>query len=548
MSLVLAVSAALCTPADSSRATAASRGLAAAPTTRTSGAQIYDLETSYPDAQLEGRDFLVGANQFASPARTSLWFLPLGDGAFKQFNTTPYRDCHWDLLHWSNGSSGVLRYQATSAGCTADHTEVTFRPGIAFMPKTWTPTRGWSLAGTSATVYTDNGVPVCGGTNAWRSSVVGLVPTGTGLEAVHTQTTERQTLAPIPGAPFSGACPPGPPASFAWQENFYLQGSLAVRGERRSVAGAALVRSTGGNMAVTHHQGHPQWDSVFSNWAALPPPDTGTLTSATVAAANGSSGNTIAFTFTAPAAGLRDGALLLAVPVGWSPPISWEGAGCTASSAGIVGTSGQTIRVSGLNLAAGATVSLTYGATSAGSCSAGDGAAASSAAGAPVWQGAVALAPGSSAADIPGSPAIDVDAPDGSGTLTLPATAVPPGSSANTVSFTYSAALGGLNGGTVSVTVPPGWSQPSLAGPGCATASSGTVATSGAAIVVSGLTLGANKSLTITYGATGGGSCGAGDGASAPDADAARSFAGAEASSPGDSPSPLASSPEVAVG
>ena len=83
----------------------------------------YDLYSSYPNAQLFSGYFLRGVNQYGSatstsgPQRTSLWFQPVGNGAFRQFNTMPYRDCHWDLLRWQPGKNGRLVYLETQADC-----------------------------------------------------------------------------------------------------------------------------------------------------------------------------------------------------------------------------------------------------------------------------------------------------------------------------------------------------------------------------------------------------------------------------------------------
>jgi hypothetical protein len=110
----------------------------------------------------------------------------------------------------------------------------------------------------------------------------------------------------------------------------------------------------------------------------------GTLTTTTSAVAAGSTSQTIIFSYTAAAGGTSGGAVTLVVPNGWSAP-SATGAdpGFTTASAGTVSVSGQTITVSGLTLAAGDTVTITYGSTASG----GPGASApSTAVGAQAWQ------------------------------------------------------------------------------------------------------------------------------------------------------------------
>jgi hypothetical protein len=92
-------------------------------------------------------------------------------------------------------------------------------------------------------------------------------------------------------------------------------------------------------------------------------------------------------------------------------------------------------------------------------------------------------------------------APDGSGTLTPSPTVVSAGSGKKLV-FTYTVAAGGLGGGAVTLTAPPGWSAPSTssAAPGYTTSTAGSVSVSGQKITVTGLNL-ASGTFKITYGA-----------------------------------------------
>jgi hypothetical protein len=76
----------------------------------------------------------------------------------------------------------------------------------------------------------------------------------------------------------------------------------------------------------------------------------------------GSTGNTIAFTYTADAGGLTNGALTLTVPTGWSAPsLTHTAAGYTTADHGTVSVSGRKITVSGLTLSMGDTVEIDYG-------------------------------------------------------------------------------------------------------------------------------------------------------------------------------------------
>jgi len=378
----------------------------------------YDLHASYPNARRGHGYFLRGVNEYGSatstsgPQRTSLWFQLQGDGAFRQFNTTPYRTCHWDLLRWGPGKRGLLVYLATQAECYSKHTAIVFRPGIGYMPKTWTPGERWSDDGISSTVYSEEGIPVCAGTNTWKSRVIGLTRMPNDQIAVHTQTNEIQTLSPIARAPNSASCPAGRVTRFAWQENFYLGGGLTVRRQDGSPIGSdvGLVRSSGGNLAAAREAGHPQWDSVFESWDTFPPADAGTVTTTPTTVPNASSGNTITFTYTAPSSGLRDGSLTILVPSDWTPPVTTDAIGCTAATAGTVATTGQAIIVSGLTLLPDEQMVISYGATSGGSCAAVDGATAPSTAGAPIWQVQVTLSEGAPFTNLPSSASINVAA------------------------------------------------------------------------------------------------------------------------------------------
>lgn len=378
----------------------------------------YDLRAAYPNERRQGAYFLRGVNVYGSsastsgPQRTSLWFQPQPDGTFKQFNTTPYRTCHWDLLRWGAGNRGTLVYLATHAECYAQHTAIVFRPGISFMPKTWAPGERWVAHGVSGTVYSEDGTAVCAGTNAWRSQVVGVEPLPSGAVAVHTQTNETQTLSAIAGAPSSGACPPGRPTSFGWQENFYVGGGLTVRQQDGSAAGSdlGLVRSSGGNADARRVAGHPDWDSIFDSWNAFPPADAGTVSTAPTRVGAGSTGNTVAVTYTAPASGLQEGSVTVVVPAGWTPPTTDDAKGCAAASAGTVTASGQAVVVSGLTLSGGERLEIAYGATAGGACTPGDGATAPSTPGAPLWQVQSILRPGMPFTNLPSSVAITVGA------------------------------------------------------------------------------------------------------------------------------------------
>src|SRR5277367_4081544 len=72
-------------------------------------------------------------------------------------------------------------------------------------------------------------------------------------------------------------------------------------------------------------------------------------------------------------------------------------------------------------------------------------------------------------------------AANGTGTLTTKTTSVGIGSTGHVITFTYTAATGGVSDGGVHLTVPSGWSAPSTTGTsaGYTTASTGTVSLDG---------------------------------------------------------------------
>src|SRR5207253_8203171 len=142
------------------------------------------------------------------------------------------------------------------------------------------------------------------------------------------------------------------------------------------------------------------------------------------------------------AGGLSNGAVTLVVPAGWSAPsTTGASAGYSTSSAGTLTVSGQTITVSSLTLGGGSTFTITYGDTGSG----GPGATATASTGAQTWQAQEKSTSAGSLANLGSSPSITVYASDGSGTLTTPTSSVPFASTGNTITFTYTAATGGID-------------------------------------------------------------------------------------------------------
>src|SRR5207247_8443213 len=143
---------------------------------------------------------------------------------------------------------------------------------------------------------------------------------------------------------------------------------------------------------------------------------------------------------------------------GWSAPsLTGSNAGYTTASKGTVSVAGQTITVSSLTLAGGATMTVTYGATSGG----GPGATASATTGAQTWQAQQKSRSTGTLTNLGSSPSITVYAADGSGTLTSGTSVVSASQTGRTITFTYAAAAGGMSNGAVTAVVPSGWTAPS---------------------------------------------------------------------------------------
>ncbi|HEY8792950.1 MAG TPA: hypothetical protein VIL96_08715, partial [Gaiellaceae bacterium] len=247
--------------------------------------------------------------------------------------------------------------------------------------------------------------------------------------------------------------------------------------------------------------------STASNWVAhlvaLMPPlaadGAGTLTTPTTNVSASQTGNTITFTYTAAAGGMNNGSITLVVPAGWTAPsITANNAGYTTSSAGTLAVASQTITVSSLTLAGGATMTITYGDKSSG----GPGATATASTGAQTWQAQQKARSTGTLTNLGSSPSITVNAANGSGTLTTPTTNVSASQTGRTITFTYTAATGGINNGSVTLVVPAGWSAPSttVGTAGYSTSTAGTLAAAAQTITVSSLTLAGGATFTITYG------------------------------------------------
>src|SRR5580765_8130522 len=316
-----------------------------------------------------------------------------------------------------------------------------------------------------------------------------------------------------------------------------------------SPASKALSTGADGTLATAGATGNKTATiSTSTPWVAhlvaLQPPlavdGAGTPTTPTTNVSASQTGNTITFTYTAAAGGMNNGSLTLVVPSGWTAPsITSNNAGYTTSSTGTVSVAAQTITVSSLTLAGGATATITYGATSGG----GPGATATATTGAQTWQAQQKARSTGTLTNLGSSPSITVYAADGSGTLTTPTSVVSASQTGRTI--TYTAAAGGINNGTVTLVVPAGWSAPSTTGAnaGYTTASSGTVSVAAQTITVSSLTIAGGSTFTVTYGDTSSG----GPGATATSSTGAQTWQAQEKSTSAGSLANLGSSPSITV-
>jgi hypothetical protein len=272
------------------------------------------------------------------------------------------------------------------------------------------------------------------------------------------------------------------------------------------------------------------------------PDGSGTLGVAPAFVGAGSGGNTLTFTYTAPAGGLGGGQLTVAVPAGWSAPSTTpQASGYTTSTCGSVVVTGSAIDVTGVSLPAAGTCTITYGDTSSGAT----GATAPSVSGGSTFATQEQSTVAGNAASIASSPQVEVPSADGAGTMAVAPTVAATGSTGNTLTFTFTAAAGGLNDGEITVNVPPGWSAPSAttSAAGYTTAACGAVGVSGTTIQVAGVTLTGGGTCAIVYGSKASG----GPGAAAPSSDTNSTFTTTDESTAVGTLTALSTSPRVTV-
>ena len=259
-------------------------------------------------------------------------------------------------------------------------------------------------------------------------------------------------------------------------------------------------------------------------------------------AAAGSTGNTLAFTYTAGAGGLNDGQIDITVPPEWpAPSTTATDGGYTTSNCGTVAPNGSLLQITGVTMSAGATCKITYGDETGG----GPGATAPTPPGNYSFKAQDATTPQGTPTALGSSASIDIPSADGVGTISVDPASVAAGSTGGTLSFAYVAAAGGIDDGGITITVPAGWTPPSTsaAAAGAVSATCGTASVSGMTIQLTDVTIGGGDGCTIVYGSRNGG----GAGASAPSTSGTATFATSEMSTADGALSPLRAYPTITV-
>jgi hypothetical protein len=372
----------------------------------------------------------------------------------------------------------------------------------------------------------------------------------------------------------SVAIPSGwsPPSTAGTQPGFTTtdcpSGSVSVSGTTIHVSGITMGASTpcsfsygdttsgGPGATVTSTVGAAQFQGQersgssgsLTDLASSPqltvyaPDGSGTLAVDPTFVAPASGGNTFTFTYTAGAGGVNGGQLLIPIPADWSAiSTTPQAAGYTTSTCGSVSIDNLAIKVSGVNLNAGDTCTVTYGDRSSG----GTGVTVSSSPQSVTITGQEASSASGTAQNLAAPPEIDILSADGSGTISVSPSNAVAGSTGNSLTFTYTAATGGTHNGEIDFAVPPGWSAPSRTAtdPGSTTSTCGTVGVSGSTMQVTGMTLAGGATCKVVYGSR----VGSGPGATAPAVATTSAFTTQERATAAGILTSLAASPSVSV-
>jgi hypothetical protein len=234
----------------------------------------------------------------------------------------------------------------------------------------------------------------------------------------------------------------------------------------------------------------------------LAPNGSGNISGFASTVTNGQTGVTLTFNYQPASGGVDHGALSLTVPPGWSPPSTHAGdPGYVTASVPKITVTGSTIMVP-LGQEGSRSVQITYGT--------GTGATAPSTnVGSQQWLARERSTHGGKLKALDSSPTITILSADGTGTLYRASGPVTPGSNGNTIVFLFDAAPGGLQDGSITLSVPNGWTAPSTDphNPGYVVTTNGSISTASQTITLRHVTLPSNGRLSIVYGSrTGGGS------------------------------------------
>jgi Invasin, domain 3/Bacterial Ig-like domain (group 1) len=282
----------------------------------------------------------------------------------------------------------------------------------------------------------------------------------------------------------------------------FANATLVVNPLTGATAGNSATANTTGPIIVTaSDQTDGTKTQSTSPIAVYAPNGSGTMTVDQLNVSAGAS-DTLTFTYTAATGGTLGGVLRLTAPAGWPAPTALNTTVSYSGGSGTVAYALQNVNFSAVTLAAGATVTIVYSPTipSVGTSGAWK-----------AFEGSVGV---SFTPLTAGSPTTTINAADGSGSISSSTSLVTAGSTTNTLAFTYTAAAGGLGGGSIVIAIPAGWGSPQTASntsPNYTTAAGGTGSNtiswnSGMRqLTVSNVTLIAAATLTVTYGNDGGG-------------------------------------------
>ncbi|MGD0713591.1 MAG: hypothetical protein ABSB24_05335, partial [Gaiellaceae bacterium] len=255
----------------------------------------------------------------------------------------------------------------------------------------------------------------------------------------------------------TGATSSGSPATAAYTFSYTGNAANVLTGVTGWPIGAPTTINSGATVKTGLLDENGNAVSTFAGQAVTfnPPDGSGTLS---LNPANVSASSTVASIqdiYNVPSGGLTNGEVDFIIPAGWTAPITGAGAGHVSVSTGTIGTitggGPWTVPVTGITIASGQ-VTLTYATVTV---PAGTGTAS--------FTGKEKTLVGGTLTNLASGATMTINAADGTGTLTTPTANVANGATGQTITFTYTAATGGISNGEVDITVPTGWTTPTTA-------------------------------------------------------------------------------------